>query len=126
MVITVLTLVVLGNQLRPSVIYMGVSPIDATIVLVWMAGIYMIGRARTNLPWHQLGILPNSQKEKRGHSMVKKHELAIKKGASIQTVILVFAICSLFTLVAGVGLEVSGDAIARHIGMTECYLALLF
>ena len=53
MVITVLTLVVVGNQLRPSAIYLGVSPIDAIIVLVWLAGIYMIGKARTNLPWHQ-------------------------------------------------------------------------
>jgi len=118
MVITVLTLVVVGNQLRPSVIYLGVSPIDAAIVLVWLAGIYMIGKARTNLPWHQLGVLPNSQKEKRGHSMNKKLELAIKKGVSIQTVILVFALCSLITLIAGVGLEISGDAIAKHIGMT--------
>ena len=50
--------------------------------------------------------------------MGKKHALAIKKGVSIQTVILVFALCSLITLVAGVGLEVSGDAIAKKIGMT--------
>jgi cation:H+ antiporter len=118
MVITVLTLVVVGHQLRPSVIYMGVSPIDAVIVLVWLAGIYMIGKARTNLPWHKLGILPNSQKEERGHSKKKKFDLAIKNGKNIQTVILVFALCSLITLVAGVGLEVSGDAIAKYIGMT--------
>jgi cation:H+ antiporter len=118
MVITVLTLVVVGNQLRPSVIFMGVSPIDAIIALVWLAGIYMIGKARTNLPWHQLGVLPNSQKEQRGHSMKKKHESAIKKGVTIQRVMVVFAVCSLITLVAGVGLEVTGDAIAKHIGMT--------
>jgi len=118
MVITVLTLVVVGNQFKPSVIYLGVSPIDVVIVLVWLAGIYMIGKARTNLPWHQLGVLPNSQKEKRGHSMNKKFELSKKKGVSIQTVIFVFALCSLFTLIAGVGLEVSGDAIAKKIGMT--------
>src|ERR1035437_10199164 len=118
MVITVLTLVVVGNQLMPSVIYLGVLPIDVVIVLVWLVGIYMIGKARTNLPWHQLGVLPNSQKEKRGHSMNKKFELSKKKGVSIQTVIFVFALCSLITLVAGVGLEVSGDAIAKHIGMT--------
>ena len=118
MVITVLTLVVVGNQLRPSVIYLGVSPIDLTILLVWLVGIYMIGKARTNLPWHQLGVLPNSQKEKRGHSKKKKFDLAIKKGTSIQTVILVFAVCSLLTLIAGVGLEVTGDAIAKQIGMT--------
>jgi cation:H+ antiporter len=118
MVITVLTLVVMGNQLGSSVIFLGISPIDALIVLVWLAGIYMIGKARTNLPWHKLGPLPNSQKEKQGHSMKKKFDLAIKKGTSIRIVIFVFALCSLFTLVAGVGLEVSGDAIAKQIGMT--------
>src|SRR5580765_1423349 len=36
MVITVLTLVVIGNQLNASVIYLGVSPVDATIALVWI------------------------------------------------------------------------------------------
>jgi cation:H+ antiporter len=74
MVITVLTLVVVGNQLSPSVIYLGVSPIDLAIVLVWMAGIYMTGKARTDLPWHKLGVLPDSQKEKRGHSKKKKYD----------------------------------------------------
>ena len=118
MVISVLTLVVVGNQLRPSVIYLGVSPIDALIVVVWLGGIYMIGKARTDLPWHKLGELPDSQKEKRGHSKKKKYDSAIKKGTSIQTVILIFAVCSLITLVAGVGLAVSGDAIAKQIGMT--------
>jgi cation:H+ antiporter len=118
MVITVLTLVVAGNQLMPSVIYLGVAPIDVAILMVWVAGIYMIGKARTNLPWHQLGVLPNSQKEMRGHSMKKKFDLALKKGVTIQRVMVVFAICSLITLVAGVGLEVSGDAMAKKIGMT--------
>jgi cation:H+ antiporter len=118
MVITVLTLVVVGNQFGPAVIYMGVSPVDLIILLVWVVGIYMIGKARTNLPWHQLGVLPNSQREERGHSKKKKYALSIKKGTSIVTVILVFALCSLLTLVAGVGLEVSGDAIAKQIGMT--------
>ena len=118
MVITVLTLVVVGNQVMPSVIFMGVSPVDAIIVLVWLGGIYMIGKARTNLPWHRLGLLPDSQKEPRGHSMKKKHELALKRGVTIQKVILVFALSSLVTLIAGVGLEITGDAIAKHIGMT--------
>ena len=118
MVITVLTLVVVGNLLKPSNIYLGVSPIDLLIVLVWLVGIYMMGKARTDLPWHKLGTLPNSQKEERGHSKKKKHDSAMKKGVRIQTVIFIFAGCSLLTLVAGVGLEVSGDAIAKQIGMT--------
>jgi cation:H+ antiporter len=78
----------------------------------------MMGKARTDLPWHKLGTLPNSQKEERGHSKKKKFDGAMKKGVRIQTVIFIFAVCSLLTLVAGVGLEVSGDAIAKQIGMT--------
>ena len=118
MVIIVLTLVVVGNQFGTSVIFMNVAPIDVLILLTWIGGIYMIGKARTNLPWHQLGVLPNSQKEARGHGKQKKFELAIKKGKSIPLVILIFAISSLITLVAGVGLEVTSDAIAKQIGMS--------
>ena len=118
MVITVLTLVVVGNQLSSSVIWMGVSPIDLLIAFIWLAGIYMIGKARTDLPWHRLGVLPDSQEEKRGHSKKKKYDLAINKGVGIQKIVLVFVVCSLVTLVAGVGLEVTGEAIAKQIGMT--------
>ena len=118
MVIIVLTLVVVGNQFGPSVIYLGVAPVDLAIVIVWIVGIYMIGKARTNLPWHQIGVLPDSQKEVRGHSKKKKFDLAIKKGMSIPMAIFIFAVCSLVTLLAGVGLEESGNAIAKQIGMT--------
>jgi len=118
MVIIVLTLVVVGNQFGTSVVFLGVSPIDTAIVLVWLVGIYLIGKARTDLPWHQLGVLPGSQKEARGHSKIKKHDLALKKGTSIPIVILIFGFCSLVTLIAGVGLEITSDAIAKHIGMT--------
>jgi cation:H+ antiporter len=118
MVITVLTLVVIGNQMKPEIIYHGISPVEIIILIVWIIGIYMIGKARTNLPWHKLGRLPDSQNEERGHSKKKKYDMAMQKGKSIPMVMLIFTICSLLTLVAGVGLEISGDAIAKHIGMT--------
>jgi cation:H+ antiporter len=118
MVITVLTLVVVGNLLSPSVIYLGISPVDVIIVLVWVVGIFLIGKSRTNLPWHQLGKLPDSQKEERGHRKKKHYDSAIEKGTTITVAILVFSVCALITLVAGVGLEITGDAIAKHIGMT--------
>lgn len=118
MVIMVLTLVVVGNQLSTAIVFYSVSPIDAAIVLVWLVGIYLVGKARTDLPWHKLGALPNSQKEQMGHSQKKKYESAAKKGVGIKTTMLVFAVCSLITLVAGVGLEITGTAIANQIGMT--------
>ena len=118
MVIAVLTLVVIGSQFEASVIYLGVSPVDATIVLVWLVGLYGIGKARTNLPWHERGAAPGGQKEPRGHSIKKKFEAATKKGLRTPRLIAVFVFCCIVTLVAGVGLEVSGEAIARLTGMT--------
>jgi cation:H+ antiporter len=118
MVITVLTLVVIGNQFNASVIYFGVSPVDATIAVVWIVGIYMIGKARTNLPWHERGAAPGGQKEPRGHSVKKRFEAARKQGLRTPRVIALFIFCSLVTLVAGVGLEVTGEGIAQHTGMT--------
>jgi cation:H+ antiporter len=118
MVITVLTLVVIGNQFAASVIYFGVSPVDATIAAVWIVGIYVIGKARTSLPWHEQGAAPGGQKERRGHGIQKKFDAAIRKGLRTPRLIAVFVLCSVVTLVAGVGLEVSGEGIARHLGMT--------
>jgi len=37
-------------------------------------------KSKNDLPWHKLGVLPNSQKEIRGHSKKKKYDLAIKRG----------------------------------------------
>src|ERR1700674_624792 len=118
MVITVLTLVVIGNQFDASVIYFGVSPGDATIAVVWIVGIYMIGKARINLPWHEQGAAPGGQKEPRGHSVTKRFEAARKQGLRTPRLIAVFVFCSLVTLVAGVGLEVSGEGLAQRTGMT--------
>ena len=118
MVIAVLTLVVIGNQLKASVMYFGVSPVDATIVLVWLVGLYGIGKARTGLPWQEQGAAPGGQKEPRGHSIKKKVEAATKKGLGTPRLIAMFAFCAIVTLVAGVGLEMSGEAIARLTGMT--------
>jgi cation:H+ antiporter len=126
MVIAVLTLVVIGNQLNASVIYFGVSPVDATIALVWLVGIYMIGRARTTLPWHEQGTAPGSQKESRGHSVKKKFKAARKKGLRTTRLLAIFVFCSIVTLVAGVGLEVSGEGIARQTGMTGVLFGATF
>jgi cation:H+ antiporter len=126
MVITVLTLVVIGNQLDASVMYLGVSPVDAAIAVVWIVGIYMIGKARTDLPWLQRGTPPDSQKERRGHGVKKRFETAAKQGLRTPRLIAVFVFCSVVTLAAGVGLEVIGEGIARQTGMTGVLFGATF
>jgi|GEM_PF-103107 len=100
MVITVLTLVVLGNQLNASVIFWRISPVDVTIAAVWFAGIYLIGKTRIDLPWQAKGSAPGSQQEPRGHSIIKTHKKAVEKGMGMQKIIFLFVVCSLVTLAA--------------------------
>jgi len=118
MVVTILTLVVLGNQLDGSIIFYRISPVDLIIVGVWFFGIYLIGKARTNLPWQEKGNAPDGQVDPRGHSIEKHHKKAVDKGMPIQKVIFLFVLCSLITLIAGVGLEITGEAMAQKMGIS--------
>ena len=63
--IAVLTLVVMGHQLPPSLSGFGVAPASLLIAVLWVAGIYLIGKSRNNLPWQQTGVPPDSQAGKR-------------------------------------------------------------
>lgn len=118
LVIAVLTLVVMGHQLPGSVQVLGVGPAGLLITLVWVVGIYLIGKARNNLPWQQAGMAPDGQAEKRGTAEKKKDQAAQGKGVSTTRSVVVFLVGAVVTLVGGVVLEQSGDAIAGHIGMS--------
>ena len=61
---------------------------------------------------------PDGQSEPSGQTQKKKEQDAKNKQKSTVRVVLVFAVGSLVTLSCGVLLETSGDAIAKHIGMT--------
>ena len=113
LVVAVLVIAIMGTQLPRSLIFLRLAPGDVLIVLTWLVGVWLIGKARTGLPWEQRGREPDifqPEKTENGQSKTEKW--------STTRVILVFILASLVTLLAGVVLEESGNAIANDVGLS--------
>lgn len=117
LVLAVLSFVIVGHQLPSSDIFFRMTPTSILIVVAWIVGIKLIGKARKNLPWVANFKVPGGQEEPQGHSKAKKDDDAKKQNRSTGYIVGVFLLCALVTLVAGVSLETSGDGIAKHLGM---------
>jgi len=119
LVVAVLTVAVIGSQLPATLIFAHVTPASLLIFLLWVVGLWLIGKASKTLPWQAHGTTPpGGQAAKRGHAVDKKNDQAKQQQHSTARTMLVFLGCAAVTLVAGVVLERSGDAIAGHIGMS--------
>lgn len=114
-VVTILAVVVLGHQLPATLIFFRIPPASLLIAVIWVISLWLINKANKDLPWVEQGHAPDSQKEEKGHGKSKKNQQA--KTKSTGRVAALFVFCSLVTLVAGVALEESGDAIAKQIHM---------
>jgi cation:H+ antiporter len=119
LVVAVLTLVMVGHQLSSALLFGWLPPVETIIAIVWIAGIYLVGRARKGLPWHERGFAPpDGQREPLGHARVKKHESYKKRGISTGGVAMRFVVGAVVTLIAGVVLELTSSAIATRVGMS--------
>ena len=119
LVVAVLIVAVMGTQLPASLIYLRVGPDALLIAMLWVVGVYLVGRANNGLPWHdQTGSAPDAQDVPKGDAEVQKEQAATDKGHGTARVVIVFSLAAAVTLIAGVVLERSGDGIAAHIGMT--------
>ena len=118
LVVGVLALVIAGSQLPHSLVFWRIGPASLLIAVLWVVGLLLLQRAGNSLPWHESGNAPDGQEHPRGHSAQQNEKKASGKGVSTTRAALVFAAAALATLVAGVVLERSGDAIAGHIGLT--------
>jgi cation:H+ antiporter len=118
LVVAVLVIVVMGTQLPSSLVVWRVAPGELLIVIVWILGIALIGRARHGLPWHQEGRAPEGQESPHGASKARKEEDSKSRGEGTRRVVLVFAAAALVTLAGGIALEESGTRVAQHIGMS--------
>ncbi len=117
-VIAVLAIVVAGTQLPSDVIVWRVTPDSLLIAIAWFASLLLVQRAAKGLPWHESGEAPDNQEGERGHSQQKTEQAATTKGVGTARAATIFAAAALVTLLAGVVLERSGDAIAEHIGLS--------
>lgn len=113
LVVAVLVIAIMGTQLPRSLIFARVAPGDALILVTWLVGLWLIGKARTDLPWQEKGHAPDTRPpDKKQNSEGKTEKWTTRR------VVIVFSVASLVTLIAGVVLEESGNAIAGHIGLS--------
>jgi cation:H+ antiporter len=110
LVISILVICIMGTQLPKSLLFARMAPGDLLIVFVWLIGLWLISKARTDLPWHEKGRAPDTV----GHAQ-NKNQKKIEKWSTLH-ILLIFTFSALVTLVAGVILEESGSVIANHIG----------
>jgi cation:H+ antiporter len=115
LVVAVLIVAIMATQLPGDLIAFRLTPGALAIAALWLVGIWLSSRASRGLPWHDsAGDAPDTQEEPKGHSQNKKDASA----PHTNRVFWVFGLAALATLIAGVLLERSGDAIADHIGLS--------
>jgi cation:H+ antiporter len=117
LVIAVLIVAIMASRLPGDAVYAHLAPGGTLILLLWIAGVALLGRAG-NLPWQEKGVPPDGQEHPRGHAEQQKEHTATSRGHRTARVAGVFAVAALVTLAGGVVLEESGDAIAGDIGLS--------
>jgi len=111
LVVLVVSGVLMGSLLKPTTAIGGVvSPASVAILVLWLAGIWFINRIRKAPRWtvEMPGSSPGRHKRTDPHP-VEPHPFA---GVSTARVAALFGLACAATLVAGVLLEVSGNALA--------------
>jgi cation:H+ antiporter len=119
LVIAVLILAIMATRLPASLIVFRIAPGDVAIVALWLVGVWLVAQARRGLPWHDpRGTAPDGQQHSMGMAEQVKEAAARESGMRTLHAGIVFTLAAVATLAAGVVLEVSGDAIAQHIGLS--------
>jgi cation:H+ antiporter len=124
-VIAVLVISVMGAQLPASADLGRVEPAAVLIVVTWVAGLWLVGRARRGLPWHELGNAPGGQRSHRGHARTKRADRA-RREMGLRSAAAVFAAGAAVTLIAGVALERSGEVLAGRAGISGVVFGATF
>ena len=101
-VIVMLTLVVMGHQLPDALVWHGLTPDGLVISGAWIIGLYLIGKARGNLPWQSSSDAPGGQPRQTER---QKEEKAKGQRASTAWATIVFVIAATATLLAGAVLQ---------------------
>lgn len=115
--IAILMVVVIGTQLPNHLIWLGVTPPTLLITALWLFGLWLVRRARQELPWHNSGVAPGGQRSKRGSSRRTRIQMHDARRRPTWQVAVIFAVASLLTLVAGFYLERSSESLAQRFGM---------
>jgi cation:H+ antiporter len=115
LVLGMLALVFMGHQLPDALVWHGITPDSVLICGAWIAGIYLIGKARGALPWQGHGEAPGGQRRR---TVQQKREKADANKSSTAWAAIIFVIAAVATLIAGVVLQQTSETMAKQLGMT--------
>ncbi len=121
LVVSILVIAIMGTQLPKSLIFARLAPGDLLIAGAWVAGLWLVNKARTALPWQEKGRAPDTAVNPKKQEAQNKREKW-----STSRVIIIFIIAAVVTLIAGVVLEESGSASADHIGLSGVLFGATF
>jgi cation:H+ antiporter len=116
LVVLVVTMVLMGALLPHTTAIGGVvSPASIAIVVSWLGGIFVVNRVRKSPRWtvEMPGGRPGRHNHAQPHPEVE-HPYA---GRTTAFVAAVFGLACLVTLLAGVGLEMTGNELANRAGI---------
>lgn len=116
-VIILVTMALLGPLLPASVAIGPVSPISILIVITWFLGLLILNRLRGSQRWATVTEHVEAQMVTPSPGPVKGVRPNRFRNAKTSTAVLVFALASVVTLIAGVVLEQSGNALANDWGI---------
>ncbi|HET9504939.1 MAG TPA: sodium:calcium antiporter [Hymenobacter sp.] len=111
--VLVLAAVLVGSQLPAAVIVARTTPAGLLILVLWVVGLWLIGKAQKGLPWQAHDAAPTGSPPPKPPAPAQP-----QPPASTGRTGLVFLASAVVTLVAGVVLERSGDALATHWGLS--------
>ena len=117
LVVAVLSVTIAASQLPSGLTVARLEPGAVLIVLVWLAGLALIGGPGQRLPWQEEGQPPDGQEPKRGHARKQAEKAATGRGRGTAKVAVTFGVAAALTLVAGVTIEQSGEAFFSGIGL---------
>jgi cation:H+ antiporter len=119
LVIAVVGIAVMGTQLAASATIGPVSPASLAIVVVWLLGIFALNRNRRSPRWQSADALasPAASPAPAPSPVPEKQGKPDGRSRSVGGTLAVFGVASAVTLVAGVLLEQSGNALADEFGI---------
>jgi cation:H+ antiporter len=117
LVLAVLAVTIAASQLPAGLTFARLEPGAVLIVVVWLAGLALIGGPGQRLPWQEAGQPPDGQEKARGHARKQAEKAATGRGHRTARIAATFGVAAMLTLVAGVTIEQSGEAFFGGLGL---------
>lgn len=115
LVVAVLIVALMGSRLPVTFSLWRTGPGEVLIFVLWIVGVWLIGRARDGLPWQAQGDAPGGQQTAMGARPAQTEKMRSQKGGRSSHAFAWFAGAAVVTMAGGVALEQSGEHIASQV-----------